>query len=192
MMDGISRIGERLVGCCNRCEGVAVDLSQGVLPRCLFFEADGREKGAGCAIVGLNPGVAVASSGGSISRTARPMPKPWLAGTSTSTTIGTARLRHLANEMGFRGPILWCELVKCESGADVRYSPLQTFRTCADLYLTEELRLVPPERPIITANREAYRALAYLYPKRIVIGVPHPTGSFGQFGSCSAMASRAS
>ena len=36
-----------------------------------------------------------------------------------------------------------------------------------------------PRWPLVALGREAYKALAYLYPARTVIGVPHPTGAYG-------------
>jgi hypothetical protein len=40
---------------------------------------------------------------------------------------------------------------------------------------------MPPDWPAIEVGTEAYKALAYLEPARTVLGVPHPTGSRGQF-----------
>ncbi len=44
-----------------------------------------------------------------------------------------------------------------------------------------ELHAVPPDWPVIGVGAEAYKALAYLEPSRTVLGVPHPTGSWGRF-----------
>jgi hypothetical protein len=33
----------------------------------------------------------------------------------------------------------------------------------------------------VAIGGEAYKAITYLYPTRTVIGVPHPTGSYGNF-----------
>lgn len=90
-------------------------------------------------------------------------------------------LRKLVNELGFTGPILWTELVKCESETPGELPPLQTFRDCTKIFLTEELKLIPENCPLIAVGKQVYNALAYRYPSRIVIGVPLPTGSYGHF-----------
>ncbi len=79
-----------------------------------------------------------------------------------------------------QGPILWTELAKCEAKKATQIS-VQTLRTCMRIYLAEELKLVPQNWPIIAAGAEAYKALAYRFADHIVLGVPHPTGSHGQF-----------
>ena len=76
--------------------------------------------------------------------------------------------------------------MKCEDEVKGQDPPLETFRTCTMTYLSRELRLVPPDWPLIAVSREAYKALAYLYPNRVVIGIPHPTASRGQFWSLFA------
>lgn len=40
---------------------------------------------------------------------------------------------------------------------------------------------MPSDWPLVAVGWEAYKALAYLHPSRVVIGVPHPTASRGQF-----------
>jgi hypothetical protein len=47
--------------------------------------------------------------------------------------------------------------------------------------LSEELALLPSDWPLIAVGGEAFKALAYLYPHRSVVGVPHPTGARGHF-----------
>ncbi|MGH9364294.1 MAG: hypothetical protein ACRD1B_03385 [Thermoanaerobaculia bacterium] len=45
--------------------------------------------------------------------------------------------------------------------------------------VTRELESVPAEWPLVGVGAEPYKALAYLYPNRAVLGVPHPTGARG-------------
>ncbi len=71
--------------------------------------------------------------------------------------------------------------MKCENEAKGKSIPLQTFRECTKRYLGNELTLVPSDWPLIAIGREAYKALAYSYPARTVIGIPHPTGSHGNY-----------
>lgn len=56
--------------------------------------------------------------------------------------------------------------------------PIQTFRNCSNKYLRKEIELVPTW-PIIAVGKEAHKVLSYLYPKRSILGVPHPTGGRG-------------
>jgi hypothetical protein len=71
-------------------------------------------------------------------------------------------------------------LVKCQNETN-QLPPLQTFRNCTRNFLNAELRVLPKEWPVIAVGKEAYKALSYIYPERIIIGVPHPTGSYGHF-----------
>jgi hypothetical protein len=89
-------------------------------------------------------------------------------------------LRDLVNIFGFNGPILWTELAKCQS-LKGKSPPLQTFRNCTHKFLYHELELVPLDWQLIAVGRRAFEAAAYMYPGRKVIGVPHPTGSHGNF-----------
>ncbi|HMD55504.1 MAG TPA: hypothetical protein VKJ65_13225 [Phycisphaerae bacterium] len=45
----------------------------------------------------------------------------------------------------------------------------------------KEIEGVPKDWPIFGVGRMAFNALAFLFNDRAVIGVPHPTGSFGHF-----------
>lgn len=87
----------------------------------------------------------------------------------------------LVDQIDLRGPMLWTELAKCESTKDVRGVPLATLRTCAGRYLKREIDVLPDSWPLIAVGGEAFKALAYLHPNRVIIGVPHPTGSHGHF-----------
>jgi hypothetical protein len=48
-------------------------------------------------------------------------------------------------------------------------------------FLQRELGVIPDTWPIVAAGKESYKAVAYSFPRRTVIGVPHPTGAFGHF-----------
>ncbi|MBI4301119.1 MAG: hypothetical protein HY664_00750 [Chloroflexi bacterium] len=178
----IYKIGCQLVDCDEECSGVQKDKGEGILPRCLVFETDNRTDGRGSVIVGINPG------------RSRPVERQFYIKNGPNYEQVLAfwnkkiwndpyydRLRKLVHELGFGGPILWTELVKCENGERVEQLPLQTFRTCTRAHLTQELELIPQDWPLIAVGREAYKALAYLYPSRVVIGIPHAKGSHGQF-----------
>jgi hypothetical protein len=83
--------------------------------------------------------------------------------------------------MNLDGPILWTELVKCENKTKGILPPLQTFRKCINIFLNEELEAVPEAWPLLAVGRETYKALAYIYSSKTIIGIPHPTSSRGHF-----------
>ncbi|MCL4466186.1 MAG: hypothetical protein M1401_18885 [Chloroflexi bacterium] len=177
----IEALGESMVDCPRRCEGIAP--REGVPPRCLELELEGRTHGPGAVIVGLNPGQAgpvehsfYRKNGGTYAQVVAFWRK----------YIGYNHryyrwLRTLVDQLHLTGPILWTELAKCESARKGQLPPLQTFRTCTKEYLSRELAAVPGSWPLIAVGHEAYVALAYRYPERAVVGVPHPTGSHGHF-----------
>lgn len=172
-----------MVVCNHHCPGIALDLNEGIVPRCLLLETEGHSDAQGTAIVGINPGPSGARERNfylTNGPTYEQVVNYWRTHVSHRHKYYTG-LRKLSTELGFSGPILWTELVKCESAPDQKKPPLQTFRTCTRTYLQEELEAVPDDWPLIAVGREAYKALAYLFANRAVIGVPHPTGSFGHF-----------
>jgi hypothetical protein len=85
-------------------------------------------------------------------------------------------LRKLVRQLGFSGPIIWTELVKCE---DLDFSkPENTVRVlgCAQRHLCEELKSPGCSHwPLIAVGVETFKSLVFLFPSRIVIGVPHPS-----------------
>jgi hypothetical protein len=178
----IGEIGHSMVRCTMNCLGIALNPAKGIIPRCLIFEQEGRSTSMGCAIIGINPGKSrdrerrhYLDAG----TTYEAVVEFWKA--EISKKKYHRQLRRLVDSLGFVGPILWTELAKCENRKDNQLPPLQTFRTCTHTYLSEELNHLPPDWPIIAVGREAYTALAYRYPTRIVIGVPHVGGSYGLF-----------
>jgi hypothetical protein len=184
----IWQIGEEMVRCKRDCEGIARDLTQGTLPRCLWLESEARDDGQACAIVGINPGSGTpgdaersyyVEKGASYASVVR-----WWHVQQPGKRYYPP-LRKLADELGLTGPILWTERVKCENAPDTQPT-LDTFRTCARKYLTWELSLLPDDWPLIAVGQGTYHALAYLALDRIVIGVPHPSGSYGHFSALFA------
>lgn len=178
----IYKIGQQMVSCSNKCDGIVCNLKEGILPRCLILENDSRTQSRGTIIVGINPGHSkqhernyYIKNGQSYDKVA----EYW--NTYIRNRKYYSSLRSFVDQLGFRGPILWTELVKCENALEVKMPPLQTFRICTKTYLSAELRLVPDNWPLIAVGGEAYKALAYRFPNYIVIGIPHPTGSYGHF-----------
>ena len=172
-----------MVACAHDCRGIALNRVEGILPRCLILETEGREEGIGSVIVGINPGRSKPDEREFYrfnGQTYEQVVVYWKARISQHPYY--KRLRTLANELGLNGPILWTELVKCENAsAESGLPPLQTFRICTEAYLQKELQEVPRDWPLIAVGRESHKALAYIFATRTVIGVPHPTSSHGQF-----------
>jgi hypothetical protein len=179
----IDEIGRDLVRCDIHCPGIALNHSEGILPRCLILETEGRAEGKGSVIVGINPGRSKAHERDFYrlnGQTYEQEIRYWQEYIARHPYY--RRLRNFADGIGFNGPILWTELVKCENvSAESGLPPLQTFRTCTETYLQRELQAVPHDWALIAVGTESYKALAYMFASRAVIGVPHPTGSRGQF-----------
>jgi hypothetical protein len=179
----IDEIGSDLVRCNIHCRGIALNHSEGILPRCLIMETEGRAEGKGSVIVGINPGRSKEHEREFYrlnGQTYEQEIRYWQQYIAQHPYY--RRLRNFAEELGFKGAILWTELVKCENAsAESGLPPLQTFRTCTETYLQKELQAVPDDWALIAVGTEPYKALAYMFASRTVIGVPHPTGSRGQF-----------
>jgi hypothetical protein len=181
----ILAIGNAMVKCGNKCDGICNDPLNGILPRCLFFDERNSDIENGCVIIGINPGKGGKNSGEA--KFYREHGNTYSAQLQLWATAKKANyywfLEDFAIAAGWIGPILWTELVKCECSVNYSVPPLQTSRNCTKRYLTDELNVVPANWPLIAVGRETHRALAYLYPERSVLGVPHPTSSRGQFAN---------
>lgn len=178
----IDKIGQQMVSCSNKCNGIACNLEEGILPRCLILEIDSRTQSGGVVIVGINPGHSKSHERNYYIKNGQSYDKVveyWNAHIRKRKYYSS--LRSFVNQLGFQGHILWTELVKCENMRRVRSPPLQTFRICTKTYLSRELDLIPDNWPLIAVGGEVYKALAYRFPTRIVVGIPHPTGAFGLF-----------
>lgn len=182
--NAIWNIGEDLVKCAETCADVIHNVSMGILPRCLILDNKER-RGRGCLVAGINPGRSKSSE--------REFYKSQNSSYDAVNTFWMEKGRHFAyykklrqfvDAVGLTGPIIWSDLAKCENKAQHNgLISLQTLRTCTGHYLRKELQAIPKKWPIIGVGTEAYKALAYLEPDRTVIGIPHPTGSHGQFSA---------
>ena len=181
--ESLFKLGEKLVDCPYNCDGISHDKQKGILPRCMVFDEAVKDPSAkGAVIVGINPGkskdnekIFYLKNGinyGSVEAY-------WKENISDLKYYN--QLRKLVEQLGITGPILWSELVKCENSGD-KLPEIQTFRHCTGKFLKEELNIIQiVEWPIFAVGKVTFNALAYLCPERIVIGVPHPTGSHGHF-----------
>ena len=172
----ISQIGNKLVSCQRDCAGISRDQAKGILPRCLILEAENRNTSSGLAIIGINPAHSNCHERMSYKdgHDYQQVVDYWKNHVAHQWKYYEP-LREFEGLLGFGGPILWSELVKCESVPDLKVlPPEQTFRTCIKKYLAKELRGVPSDWPILAVGKKAYHRLPCYFPERTVIGVPHP------------------
>jgi len=178
----IDKIGQKMVNCSNKCPGVAYNPQEGFLPRCLILEIDDRALDGGTVICGINPGNSNSHERSYYIENGKSYDKVkeyWKNHIQKRKYYSW--LKRFVDQLGFSGPILWTELVKCSNAERGKMPPLQTFRVCTKTYLSAELGLIPNNWPLIAVGGEVYKALAYRFPNRIVIGTPHVTGAFGYF-----------
>lgn len=184
IINRIDQIGRELVNCQNCCKDIVNDPHKGVIPRCLYLEYEKR-RGRGSIVVGLNPGRSDEKERNYYKEkgTTYNAVKDFFQKERAEKHLYYIRIRGFIDLIGLSGPILWSELVKCEKRQRRIELPLDTLRTCTGKFLKKELEVMPDDWPIIGVGREAYKACSYLFPDRTVIGIPHPTGSHGQFSS---------
>ena len=184
MSEGILSVGRRMVACTRHCKGIELAPSRGVLPRSLVLEETNRARSRGSVALGINPGTGDDEEETYYREhgcTYEAMLEFWMARRDWSHPYHT-RTRRFIDAIGLAGPILWTELVKCQNAPGKRGAPpLETLRTCVQLYLVEEVAAVPPDWPIVAIGKEPYRVATLMFPSRTVIGIPHPTGSYGLF-----------
>ena len=165
---------------------------KGIIPHCLSYETERRELAErGSVIVGLNPG---SMAGKRFNRERKEIKlcrekgifnyravddfskrRFMFDGDDRKAHAYYRRLRDLANQLNLHGPILWTEIVKCESKERGKLS-IKTIRDDINRYLFREVRMAPKNWPLIGVGDEAYRILSYYFHDRLVIGVPHVTG----------------
>jgi hypothetical protein len=173
MKEIVKEIGNEMVKCPFHCEGIINDPKSGIIPRCLFFEE--REGKNGAIVVGLNPGhstkeqreYAIKNNCSYDSTVEFWKNKYWAY---------FKRTKELLDLLGFDGPIIWTELVKCECLEKQVFSdiPIQTKRTCIDKFLRKEVDRYP-KYPIIAAGNEAFEFCSLSFPYNFIIGIPHPS-----------------
>jgi hypothetical protein len=180
----ILAIGCRAVTCKLHCDGVVNDAASGTLPRSLMLEAEGRSAERGSVVLGINPGQGREEEKAyylAHGNTYEAFLAFWRERLAYSHPYHV-RTRRFLDQVGLTGSILWTELVKCESSVGARAAPpLSTLRTCVNRYLANELLAVPLDWPIVALGRKPFELAAIMFPGRWVIGIPHPTGSRGQF-----------
>lgn len=187
----IREIGEQMVANYQPSPDVMLDKKEGIIPRCLIFEHESRNpQRQGSVVVGINPGNSGVEEQ-QFYRTRGCSYDAVLAWHFDSEPHARRRgknhpyyrsLTGFLDAAGLDGPILWTELVKCESKQDTVLS-IETIRKDINRYLFRELEKIPNDWPLIGVGRKAYEILAYRFCSRQVIGIPHPTSSHGQFAA---------
>lgn len=179
----IDKIGKRLVKCSLKCKGIVNDSSIGIIPRCLYLEKQNGTKKI--IILGLNPGKSnfrgdkernyYLENGASYKN----ISEYWIDHVGFKHKY-YKNLRQTANLIGFDGNILWTELAKCELEKDIKEIPIETLRICINKWLVNEIKKFKCNTILAVGNR-VFDFCALSFPSKTVIGIPHPTGSYGHF-----------
>ncbi|MCL5775112.1 MAG: hypothetical protein M1333_02775 [Patescibacteria group bacterium] len=180
----ISVIGQKMMADKNWQQFSDIDYNpeKGIIARCLYYEENGR-KGKSVIIVGMNPGRAKPEETNYFkNKENRNYPagvRYWEQNRKDYINF-YGPLRDLADKADLTGPILWTELVKCQSRKNAKALSLNTIRYSISNYLCKEIAAMPDNTPLIAVGNHAFELLAYVYPNRKIIGIPHPSkGNFG-------------
>lgn len=185
----VRRLRLELVGCKQGCFGVqARDPANGHVPRIIHLERrDDTAKGA--IVLGMNPGNPTRGEAKAVRDNAG----------RGDEGIAAALYTHFENEilhdnryykevrralgvLALDGSLLWTESVKCSSDGSLNLSAAPgTFGVCFTKWLIKELDAVPPGWPVVALGKDAFITAGLMVPHRRVLGLPHPTGSRGDF-----------
>ena len=178
----LSRIAEKIAveKCYKRYSDLDFNPKIGRIGRGLIFDDVERKNSKGVVIVGLNPGKTTKEERTFILAYPdyRDQIEFWLKKTNTHSYYYQP-LRRLVDQLKIEGPILWTELVKCESVINGILS-VPTIRDDINRFLFKEVEAIPKSWPLIGVGTKAFEILAYRFPDRLIIGVPHPS-AFGNF-----------
>lgn len=176
--------------CRRACEGVESQPALGHLPRGLWLDIEAGEGDGDVIIAGQNPGQPSPQESEIYTTRASSSAEDQVTAMNefvVSEVLPKHRyyklMRNAARELGFKGRILWTDLAKC-SAPNRKKLPIdehrQTYSRCMNAWLRTELATFPPW-PVLAAGRATLDALWPLLPERLLVGVPHPTGSHGDF-----------
>ena len=176
----LNELGEKLVKCDMHCDGIKKDPQKGIIPRCLIVET---RAGKGVSIiVGLNPGKCKEEEKDYY--LSRGIKFASIAGYFTNSNLHDRpyfkRMRILISALGFKGDILWTNLAKCECSGKNGDVPMQTLRVCINSFLRKEIDVFRSSTIFALGNR-AFEFCALSFPEHFIVGIPHPTGSHGDF-----------
>jgi hypothetical protein len=178
----IDEIGQKVTNCifCLKCKeegGTNYDRASGIIPRCLFFEERKENKEIVIAI-GQNPGLSGKNEREELANIHNYSVVKEFFNTKYKGHPFYKRATNLIETLGLNGHILWTELAKCEGKHIIN----ETLAFCASNYLVEELEHAKKNYKkvtIIALGKRTYNSLIFLFPNQKILGVPHPTGSWG-------------
>jgi hypothetical protein len=197
----IFKIGNNMVSCKEKCHDVTNDKSCGVIPRCIYLESNGKiipdvkygnsstteNNDPGCIIVGINPGQGGGNGEFKFYLTKRCTYESTVEWFNKNPSVFANKLRGFLKSLEFED-ILWTELAKCQTNKSIsngNIPSIQTLGHCAKKFLQFEIAALPENWLIFAVGRITFDAMSLLYPKRAIIGIPHPTGSFSSFSRVS-------
>ena len=207
----IEKIGISMPFCENYdiCRGINFSTEQGVYPRCLHLETEGRDLNEiGCVVIGLNPGTIMDKKNGigykerehfrnlgfnrdsleleQNRRTVFQEQASYFKSHTKSNVVYYRRINALLSFLEIKGPILWTELVKCECPSSSDGLIKSTVHKCATKYLFKELDAVPNDWIVFALGDEIYRYLL-LRESINLVGLPHPSQMHGKVNKESSL-----
>lgn len=174
----IDKLGEKITNCTFRCDGVENNPKEAAIPRGFYLELNDRTNAPGIIVVGMNPGRIkrdgseyreILRNNGSYSNYKDAFERNILY-----KHHYFKRTRKILKILDIAGPILWTEIVKCQSDENKKLAP-QTIRVCVHKFLKKEVSLV--KGPILALGNKAYNTCLLIFPERKIIGVYHPSGA---------------
>lgn len=185
-----------MIKCNRKCLDIENNPDKGILPRCLILEKRNNNP-ITAVVVGINPGRLTKEKADKNKHCAAEMEfyKKNKKYTDKFCKANRGliknkvhyeeymyfkRMRNFIDELGYKGSILWTELVKCQSKQKGFPRP-ETIRMCTKNYLDKELDCLFKDKkmkkiPLFALGDKVYEILSPKYTHRLVIGVPHPTG----------------
>lgn len=181
----IRQMGAHMAACSRSCAGVLNSPADGVPPRGLMLELRGDDPDDGVIVVGMNPGRAFGKpEARHYQQNSGAYEQQLIAwhGPLNICNVDYFRVtRGFLSGLGLKGSILWTDVAKCECPKGASNVPHETLMECSRQFLVHELRAAPGHWPIIALGRRAYEGVGFMAGDRAVVGVPHPTGSHGDY-----------
>lgn len=179
----INKIGQQMVNCPLSCEGIENKKKEGIIPRGLFLETNGRTGDNIIVIVGMNPG-RMQKDDKEYKDTLKDVKSYKNYAKSFENKVlykhpYFKKTREVLGILNFNGPILWTEIVKCQSEENGKL-PYSTIRKCVHTFLKEEVKLID-DSIIMALGDKAYNTCLLIFPERKIIGCPHPSGANSGF-----------
>jgi hypothetical protein len=176
----LDNILKDLIGCRMGCAGIVNKPEKGIVPRCLVLEQ--RNVGKGAIVVGLNPGKCQKEEMQFFmdnQNDPKAFEKYFFQKIKNISYF--KRARNILSLLGFKGDILWTDLVKCQCVGENGIIPIQTMRVCISKFFKKEIESVFPRYTIFALGNKAFEFCSLSFPKHLVVGLPHTSGSFGTF-----------